>query len=465
MLDARLLSELSTLFAKGDMATDADTLLRYGLDWTRYFTPHASAVVFPRRVEQVVALVRWAGREGVALVPSGGRTGLSGGAVAAAGEVVVSFDRMQAISDFDPVNRTVRCQAGVITRQLQQFAEQHGLYYPVDFASSGSSQIGGNISTNAGGIKVVRYGMTREWVAGLTVVTGCGEVLELNNGLAKNNTGYDLRHLFIGAEGTLGFIVDATIKLVRPPAELAVMVLAVPQLSGIMQIFNAFRAQLDLTAFEFFSEKALRHVLARGHVARPFDEAAEYYVLLEFEKLTEHTEGQVLALFEQCAEQGWLVDGVLSQSGQQAAELWRLREDISESITPYTPYKNDIAITVSRVPAFVEQLDALLAREYPHFEVVWFGHIGDGNLHINVLKPAELTVDEFRQACERVNQHVFALVRAFKGSVSAEHGVGLLKRDYLEVTRSPAEIALMHGIKQVFDPHGIMNPGKLLPKK
>lgn len=462
MLAPQQLADLTALLAADRVATDADTLTRYGLDWTRYFTPDAAAVVFPKSTDEVVALVQWAVREGIALVPSGGRTGLSGGAVARAGEVVVSFERMNAILELDKVGRTVRVQAGVVTKALQEFALEHGLYYPVDFASSGSSQIGGNIATNAGGIKVVRYGMTREWVLGLTVVTGAGEVLELNHALAKNNTGYDFRHLFVGSEGTLGFIVEATLRLARPPAELAVMVLAVPQLADVMNIFNAYRDRLDLSAFEFFSEKALQYVLARGAVKRPFDEAADYYVLLEFEKVAADTEVQALSVFEYCAGQGWLVDGVLSQSQQQAAELWRLREDISESITPYKPYKNDIAVRVSRVPDFVAQLDAILAREYPQFEVVWFGHIGDGNLHINVLKPEALAIDDFRAACEQVNRQVFELVRAFSGSMSAEHGVGLLKRDYLDVTRSDAEIRLMKAMKALFDPNGIMNPGKLL---
>lgn len=462
MLAPQQLAQLSSLTAEARVLTDADTLSRYGLDWTRYFTPDASAVVFPETVDEVVALVQWARRERVALVPSGGRTGLSGGAVARHGEVVLSFDRMNRILALDEVGRSVRCQAGVVTAALQQFALAHQLYYPVDFASSGSSQIGGNIATNAGGIKVVRHGMTRDWVLGLTVVTGGGEVLHLNHDLAKNNTGYDFRHLFIGSEGTLGLIVEATLRLTQPPAEQAVMVLAVPRLADIMRLFHAFRARLTLSAFEFFSEQALRHVLARGELARPFDEEADYYVLLEFEKLTPQSEIDALAVFEQCAAEGWLVDGVLSQSQQQAKTLWRLREDISESITPYRPYKNDISVQVSRVPDFVAQLDAVLAREYPQFEVVWFGHIGDGNLHINVLKPPALAIDDFRIACERVNHHVFELVRAFDGSISAEHGVGLLKRDYLAVSRSEAEIRLMKAMKSLFDPDGIMNPGKLL---
>ena len=441
--------------------TDADSLLQYGQDWTRYTTPAPSAVVFPQSVGELQELVRLANRERVALVPSGGRTGLSGGACATAGEVVVSLERMNRVLEIDTTDRLVRCEAGVVTETLQDTARQHGLYFPVDFASRGSSRIGGNVSTNAGGIKVVRYGMFREWVAGLTVVTGTGEVLELNHGLAKNNAGYDLRQLFIGAEGTLGFVADATLKLARQPGELQVMLFAVPVLAGVMQVFNRFRRVLDLSAFEFFDHKALGHVAARGHVASPFEHASAYYVVLEFERLSDATEAAALAAFEELLEDGAVTDGVLSQSEAQAKQLWRLREDISESITPRTPYKNDIAVRPSQVPAFVAELDALLAREYPDFEVVWFGHIGDGNLHINVLCPTDWQIDAFRRACERVNVLLFDLLRRYRGSVSAEHGIGLLKRDYLDVTRSAAEIDLMRQLKAVFDPNGIMNPGKL----
>lgn len=462
MLTSTQLTALQAIVSPERIHCDADTLERYGQDWTRYTTPQAAAIVFPDSLDEVQALVRWANTEGVAIVPSGGRTGLSGGAVAAHGEVVLSFDRMKRIDQFDPLTRTVRCQAGVVTAALQQFAVEQGLFYPVDFASSGSSQLGGNIATNAGGIRVVRYGMTRDWVAGLTVVTGSGEILQCNLGLNKNNTGYDFRHLFIGSEGTLGLVVDATIKLCAPPPPSIVMLLAVPRLPDIMSIFHAFRSALNLQAFEFFSDQALTHVLATGHVQQALEQRQPFYVLLEFETAQPDSEEQALRQFEHCVEQGWVVDGVLSQSRQQAQALWRLREGISEAITPYTPYKNDISVTISRLPDFVAQLQALLQRDYPDFEVLWYGHIGDGNLHINVLKPASWALADFRRACETVNKHVFALVRAFAGSMSAEHGVGLLKRDYLDVTRSPAEIALMRGIKTVFDPNNIMNPGKLL---
>jgi len=461
MTNPVLIDELKTLVEPGKVLTDADSLNAYGKDWTKQFEPAPLAIVFPKSIEQVQAIVRWANERKVALVPSGGRTGLSAAAVAAHGEVVVSFDYMNQILDFNEVDRTVVCQPGVVTAALQQFAKDKGLYYPVDFASAGSSQIGGNIGTNAGGIKVIRYGMTRNWVAGLKVVTGKGDLLELNRDLIKNATGYDLRQLFIGAEGTLGFVVEATMRLDRTPTNLTAMVLGVPDMDAIMPVLHAFQDKLDLTAFEFFSDKALAKVLARGDVPAPFETDCPFYALLEFEATTDERADQALATFEHCVEQGWVLDGVMSQSEQQLANLWKLREYISETISHWTPYKNDISVTVSKVPAFLKEIDAIVGEHYPDFEIIWFGHIGDGNLHLNILKPEAMAKEEFFAKCATVNKWVFETVQKYNGSISAEHGVGMTKRDYLGYSRSPEEIAVMKAIKAVFDPNGIMNPGKI----
>ncbi len=458
-----LIEALKSLVEPGKVLTDADSLNTFGKDWTKHFAPAPMAIVFPKSIEQVQAIVRWANQHMVALVPSGGRTGLSAGAVAAHGEVVVSFDYMNQILEFNEFDRTARCQAGVVTKQLQLFAEDKGLYYPVDFASSGSSQIGGNIGTNAGGIKVIRYGMTRNWVAGMKVVTGAGDLLELNKDLIKNATGYDMRQLFIGAEGTLGFVVEATMRLERAPKNLTAMVLGTPDFDSIMPVLHAFQHKLDLTAFEFFSDKALAKILARGDVPAPFESECPFYALLEFEASTEEVANQALETFEYCVEQGWVVDGVMSQSQQQLENLWKLREYISETISHWTPYKNDISVTVAQVPAFLHDIDAIVEANYPDFEVVWFGHIGDGNLHLNILKPENLSKDEFFAKCATVNQWVFETVQKYNGSISAEHGVGMTKRDYLGYSRSAEEVVYMKGIKAVFDPNGIMNPGKIFP--
>lgn len=440
--------------------TDEQSIRHYGVDWTRVWQPDPAVVLLPETINEVQQIVALANQHRVALVPSGGRTGLSGGAVAARHEAVVAFDRMNHILDFDPLDRAVTVQPGVITRQLQDFAEQQGLFYPVDFAAAGSSQIGGNIGTNAGGIKVIRYGMTRDWISGLKVVTGGGELLDLNKGLVKNATGYDFRHLFIGSEGTLGLVVEARVQLTRKPHHPQVLVLGVPDFAAIMSVLHRFQSALDLTAFEFFSEKAMQQVLAHG-VPRPFSASTPYYCLLEFETLSADTPETAMRLFEECVDAGQVVDGVASQSLQQAGQLWQLRERISESIARHTPYKNDISVRISQVPDFVAQVDAVVCQHYPDFEIVWFGHIGDGNVHLNILKPADMANADFFRHCNEVSNRIFGIVAQYEGSVSAEHGVGLTKKAYLGYSRSEQEIQLMRAVKQVFDPNGIMNPGKI----
>lgn len=461
-LQPEILARLATIVGENRLKVDADSLQIWGCDWTKMYTPTPSAIVFPSNIEQVRDVVLLANESGFAIVPSGGRTGLSAGAVAAHGEVVVSFDYMNKILEFVPEDRMVRIQAGVVTEQLQNFADEQGLYYPVDFASAGSSQLGGNIGTNAGGIKVIKYGMTRNWVLGLKVVTGKGDILELNKDMIKNATGYDFRHLFIGAEGTLGLVVEATMKLERKPRDLRVLVLGTPDFASVMKVLATFQAKLDLTAFEFFSELSTQLVTEHQGIARPFETATPFYALIEFEALSESMADEAMALFEHCVEQGWVLDGVMSQNETQAKNLWRLREDISETIARYTPYKNDISVIIQKVPNFIADIDAIVSRHYPDFQIVWFGHIGDGNLHLNILKPEQVSKEDFFAKCKTVNTHVFETVEKYNGSVSAEHGVGMTKKPYLHYTRSAIEIEYMKAIKRVFDPNNIMNPGKVI---
>ena len=448
-------------FDDSQIKTDSESLEHWGKDWTKHFAPAPSAIVFPKTTEQVQAIVLLANDHHVVLTPSGGRTGLSAGAVAANGEIVVSMDKMNRIGQFYPADRLVEIEAGVVTEQLQQFAESKDLYYPVDFASAGSSQMGGNIGTNAGGIKVIRYGMTRQWIMGLTVVTGKGDILKLNRGMVKNATGYDLRQLFIGSEGTLGLVTHAQIKLERPPQDLTVMVLGMDNFTDVMNVLSAFQAKIDLTAFEFFDSVAIDKLMAHGQVQEPFESRTQFYTLLEFEAPYEPIMDKAMAIFEDCMEQGWVVDGVMSQSIAQAQELWKLREYISETISVFTPYKNDVSVLISHVPAFINDIDHIVSSNYPDFEVCWFGHIGDGNLHLNILKPETLSKDDFFAACQIVNQYVFETVQKYGGSVSAEHGVGMTKKPYLHYSRTPLEIEYLKDIKKVFDPNNIMNRGKI----
>ena len=457
-----LIDQLAGIVGVDAVKTGSADLNHFGKDWTKVYVPDPAAIVFPSNIEQVQDIVKLAHKREVALVPSGGRTGLSGGAVAEKQELVVSFDRMNKILSFDAVDRQVVCQPGVITEQLQEFATNKDLFYPIDFASSGSSQLGGNVATNAGGIKVIRYGMTRNWILGMKVVTGTGEVLDLNRGLTKNATGYDFRHLFIGSEGTLGFIVELTLALCSKPNDPTVLLLSVERMVETMEVLKAFQNRMELTAFEFFSDKAMQYVIEEKGLQRPFELASEFYVLIEFEKVAEQDIKDAIELFEHCLEQGWISDGIISQSAGQADSLWRLREDISQTISKFTPYKNDISVKVSQVPSFLEASEALVSEAYPDFEIIWFGHIGDGNLHLNILKPANLAVEDFYKRCDEVSERVFDLVRKFGGSISAEHGIGMLKKPYLHYSRGVVELDYMKAIKQVFDPRNIMNPGKLV---
>lgn len=445
------------------IVTDPKELAVYGKDWTTYFDIHCQAVVFPKSHEDVVEIVRWANETKTALVPSGGRTGLSGGACALKNEVVVSFEKFNKIKEFDRLENTIVCDPGVITEEIQQWAEKHDLLYPVDFAARGSSHIGGNIATNAGGIKVLRYGLTRDWVTSLKVVTGAGQTLVLNKSLVKNATGYDLRHLFIGSEGTLGFITETTIQLTRKPKKLQTILLACESLDKVMDVFAHFNTQLVLTAFEMYSDIALKKVLEQKHLPAPFEKEYPFNITCEIElNGTENDDNLLNETLESAFANEYVVDGVIAQSDTQAKTFWRYREDISESLSIHSPYKNDIAVRVSQVSPFVKELDKIILSAYPNWTVVWFGHIGDGNLHLNILRPDGMTKEAFVADCQKVDIKIFECIKKFEGSISAEHGVGLTKKPFLNYSRSKDEIEIFKSIKKIFDPNNIINPGKVI---
>ena len=455
------LQQLQNFLQADQIKTDSQTLDTYGRDWTRFWQANPSVVLFPRHTEEVQKIVQWANANQLKIVASGGRTGLSGGAVARHQEVVVSLEKMQHIDNFNDIDRTVDVQAGVITENLQKYLADRSYYFPVDFAARGSSQIGGNIATNAGGIKVIRYGNIRDWVAGLEVVTGAGEVLQLNHGLVKNNTGYDFRHLFIASEGTLGIITKAKLHFTTPPKDNRVLLLALPGLAEIMPVFREFSKRLSLMAFEMFTDKALHYVLASTDLKQPFEQIYPCYLVVEVEVSNDDSDEDILSCFEFCLEQEWLADGLISQGPSQAEQFWRYREQISESLAFAPPHKNDISVCVHQIPEFIEKMQRIYTDKYPHFEVIWFGHIGDGNLHVNVLKPQDMSMSDFLDEVHRVDEILFREIQSLNGSVSAEHGVGLVKKDSLHFSRSPAEIELMRAIKKVFDPNGVLNPGKI----
>jgi len=456
-----ILEKLRRILPPSGITIDPTDLKEYGRDWTKFTPPDPLAIVFPKTTEEVSRLLKLCHDEGYPVVPSGGRTGLAGGAVAAKKEIVLSLAKMNGMDPVDPIARTVRVQAGAVTEAVHEHCEKVGLSWPIDFASKGSSCVGGNIATNAGGVNVIRYGLTRQWVLGLEVVLANGEILELNGALEKNNTGLDLRQLFIGSEGTLGVITEATLKLAPPPGESDVFLFAVDGIDAVLNLFKLCRASgFLLNAFEFFTDLCLKRVTKHLKLATPFASPSSHYVLVDLERPADAA--ALETWLETVLGSAGVVDGTMAQNSETARSLWMLREGISESLSSTgLPHKNDVSLPIAKLKPFCDQLDSFFAGHYPDFEVCVFGHIGDGNLHINVMKPDALALDEFKRKTKSVDHDLFKILKDCSGSISAEHGIGLLKKEFLSYSRTPEEIALFRAMKKVLDPKGILNPGKI----
>ena len=457
-----LKNRIETELPSGLLSEDPSDLTEYGKDWTKVFAPAPSAIAFPRSTEEVSKLLKLCNDAGVAVVPSGGRTGLAGGAVAANGELVLSLAKMRRMDDVDRLGATVRVQAGAITEAVHQHCEKVGLTWPVDFASKGSSTVGGNIATNAGGVKVIRYGLTRQWVLGLEVVLANGQVLNAPGALEKNNTGLDLRQMFIGSEGTLGIVTEATLKLTRVPSNTTVMLLGVKDVAAVLRLFREARTgPFTIAAYEFFSQKCLDRLMSHRKVRPPFSAPSPYYVLLEVEDAPSGL-GGIDAWIEKVFGDELATDGTLAQHSGEAKDLWTLREGISESLSATgLPHKNDVSLPIAHLDAFCADLEALFEERYPGWEICLFGHVGDGNLHINVMKPDAMDKGEFLKKTKEADRDLFGIVQKHGGSISAEHGIGLLKKAFLGFTRSEAEIAVMRAVKKALDPKNTLNPGKI----
>jgi FAD/FMN-containing dehydrogenase len=445
------------------VVVETSELKVWGSDWTKVHEPNPVCAVFPKTTEEVSRILKFCNGNHVAIVPSGGRTGLCAGAVASQGEVVLSLSKMNKIIDVDRVGLTITVEAGVTTEAVQMAAKDIGLLFPLDLASKGSCQIGGNIATNAGGVKLIRYGGMREQVLGLEVVLASGEVLDMNVALRKNNSGYDLKHLFIASEGTLGVVTKAVLRLVPKPKTLELGIMAVENFSDIPKILEtASLTGVTLTAFEFFTDVAHRIVLKHLPGARsPFADSAKFYVLLEIERSGQ--EPELEGLLEKLFEQGIITDATIANNSQQFKEMWGLRENITESLAAHGHVrKNDISLAIDKLDGFVSALETLLTQLQPKdMELVLFGHIGDGNLHINYVAPKSGDFKEFHKRARAIEEKIFELLATFKGSISAEHGIGLTKKKDLHFTRTVDEIRWMKAIKKQWDPVGILNPGKI----
>lgn len=439
---------------------DPSDLETYGRDWTTVFPPRASMLCRPRTTDEVSRLMKLCAQHRVPVVPSGGRTGLACGALATRGELILSLERMRRMEPVDSLGRTVHVQAGAVIEAVRQHCALAGLLWPIDLYSTGS-QIGGSIATNAGGMRAVRYGLTRHWVLGLTVVLANGDVLQLNGALEKNNAGVDLRQLFIDSEGILGIITEATLKLTRPPGKLDVLLLAIPCFEAVLQVFERARsASFTLVAFESFTDRCLAHVIRHRQLQPPFDVPSTHYALLEVTQ----GEGSIDGWLESLLEPGLVAAARVAQSSQEAEELWAYRQSIDTSLNAagLLIHRHDIALPLSRFHAFYTELETLHASSYSDWELCLFAHVGDGALQVRLIKPEALDKRMFLARCHAFDAAMFDLVRSHQGGVSAEHGIGLLKKAWLGQSRSAAEIDLMRALKRVMDPLGILNPGKVL---
>jgi len=465
-----LLSALRTIVGEAYVLTEGD-LTGYELDWRKRERGKALAVVRPASTEQVAAVVKACAAAGVSIVPQGGNTGMVVGSTpdASGTQVVLSLTRMNTVRALDAANLTITVEAGCVLQTLQEVCEQAGFLFPLSLASEGSCTIGGNLGTNAGGTQVVRYGNTRELCLGLEVVTAQGEVWSGLTGLRKDNTGYDLRHLFIGSEGTLGVITAATMKLYPLPQSQLTALAAVPSLQAAVDLLGLAHRHLSagLTGFEVMGQFALRLVVKHFPQQRvPFYESAPYCVVLENSdtESDSHARSQLERLLEEALDKGCVTDAVVAESMAQARALWHIRESIPlAQAQEGLNIKHDISIAVSRIPEFVAQADAALGQAFPGVRLVNYGHLGDGNLHYNVQAPLGQDGETFlREQENAVNAVVYALVDAYKGSISAEHGIGSLKREKLEKHKSPVALGLMRSIKTALDPHNLFNPGRML---
>ncbi|WP_075222792.1 FAD-binding oxidoreductase [Acuticoccus yangtzensis] len=462
-------SRLTALLGSANVLVDHDAQ-SYLTDWRKLRTGRALAVARPGTTEEVAALVRLCAAEGVPIVPQGGNTGQVAAATPdeSATALVVSLERMNRVREIDVANDTITVEAGCILAAVQDAAREAGRLFPLSLGAEGSCQIGGNLSTNAGGIKVLRYGNARELTLGLEVVTAEGAIWNGLAGLRKDNTGYDLRDLYIGAEGTLGIITAATLKLYPLPAAEHTAFLALRTLPDASAVLAAARAALGdaLVAFEVMSGPALALVAARFPEQRlPLTDIADdvaWFALVETAGAAEDDE-RLMATLAEAMEEGRVVDAAVAGSDAQRAAMWRLRESITLAISETGPcIKHDVSLPRSRMDSFVAASDADLAMLYPGARLIVFGHLGDGNLHYNVLGPEGASRADVAAMSPAVQRMVHDRVVAAGGSISAEQGIGWARIDDLRRYKDPVALDLMHRVKAALDPRGIMNPGKVL---
>lgn len=448
--------------APGLYLDDPADFAGFATDWTRKFSGQPSLVARPRSTEEVAALLAACQRHRIPVVPQGGNTGMVGGSVPRGGEVVISLSRMNRIEALDKVAGTVQVQAGVVLQQLNDALAADHLFFPVDLGGRGSCQIGGMIATNAGGLRVLRYGHVRDSLRGIEAVLADGTVVSNLNKLKKNNTGLDLKHLFVGSEGILGIITRAVLEIVPKPPSVETALLALTDRKQLPDLLQAARAAFrGLSSLEFVVRPAvdlLREV--DPAVREPFDKVYPLYAVIEEETGTGPVAREEFAeRLEALTQNGIIADAIVAESEAQTRELWGYRERPPEAITKTgLTHKFDVTVPQGEIPKFLDDVERLASR-FPGFRIFLYGHLGDGNVHVNVVQGKMLAREAFYAAEKELSDEIYGQVSALAGSISAEHGIGIMKRDYLGHSRSAAEIAMMRRIKSALDPLGIMNPG------
>lgn len=468
-MSASILDDMAAIVGAKNIVTDADAMVPYLKEWRDLFRGKAQAIVRPGSTAEVAELVKLAARTGTRLVPQGGNTGLVGGQIpiAEGREIVLSLQRMDRVRSLDTDSDTMTVEAGLTLQKAQEAAEAAGRLFPLSLASEGSCTIGGNLSTNAGGTAVLAYGNARELCMGLEVVLADGRIWNGLRQLRKDNTGYDLKNLFIGAEGTLGIITAAVLKLFPQPAARATAFLAVPDPEAALALLNAAKAGAGgtLTTFELMSRLGVEFVLCHAAGARdPLSEPSPWYVLMEVSaQSASGLDEAVEAFLGEALENGLVTDAALAGSLSQRADFWKLREMLSE-VQTYEggSIKHDVSVPLHAVPAFIARASEAVTAMVPGCRPLPFGHMGDGNIHFNVSQPVGADKAGFIARWEEMNTAVHAIVSEMHGSISAEHGIGRLKRDLLPGVKDPVELALMKTLKATLDPQGILNPGAVL---
>ena len=443
---------------------DADDMLPYVTEWRDRYEGKALMVVAPEDTQSVSAVVAACAAESVAIVPQGGNTGLCGGAIPddSGTQVILSLRRMNKIRSLSNDGYSIVVDAGCTLSQVQEAARASDRFFPLSLAAEGSCQIGGNLSTNAGGINVLRYGTARAQVFGLEVVLPDGRVIDGLRALRKDTAGYDLKQFFIGAEGTLGVITAACLQLQPAPGVVTTFMMALDSPAISVRLLTNLRESLgnSLLAFELIPDRAIqfvtRHIPDTRH---PFEDASEWYVL----STCDAPEPEIEQALMEAIDSGLANTAMIAKNNAEAEALWKIRHSISEAQKPEgTSLKHDVSVPVHSVGEFIEEASDALMAKFPKVRIVAFGHVGDGNVHFNVSQPEDSSADEFLQKQEAIANIVFEIVEKFAGSFSAEHGIGKSRRDYLRQYRSAAELDTMRAIKAALDPLGIMNPGKVL---